>query len=79
MNYVFDNVYTIRIKITNDKWINVHNVYNVSFNFYMTRNALIIIENEFKQSMLNQSIKLNYQSIFNFAWFWNFFKLSKIV
>jgi hypothetical protein len=44
MNYVFDDVCTIRIKIMNYKWINVHNVYIVSLNFYTTRNALIVIE-----------------------------------
>jgi hypothetical protein len=44
MNYVSDDVYTIRIKMTNNKWINVHNVYNVSFSFYTTRNALTIIK-----------------------------------
>ncbi len=44
MNYVFDDVCTIRIKMTNNKWINVYNVYNVSFNFYTTRNALIVIK-----------------------------------
>jgi hypothetical protein len=44
MNYVFDDVCTIRIKMTNNKWINVHNVYNVSLNFYTTKNALTIIK-----------------------------------
>jgi hypothetical protein len=44
MNYVFDDVCTIRIKMTNNKWINVHNVYNVSLNFYTTRSALIVIK-----------------------------------
>jgi hypothetical protein len=44
MNYVFDDVCTICIKMTNNKWINVHNVYNVSFNFYTTRSALTIIK-----------------------------------
>jgi hypothetical protein len=43
MNYVFENVCTIRIKMTNNKWINVHNVDNISFNFNTTRNALIVI------------------------------------
>jgi hypothetical protein len=43
-NYVFDDVCTIRIKMTNNKWINVHNVYNVSLNFHTTRNALIVIK-----------------------------------
>ncbi len=44
MNYVFDDVCTIRIKMTNNKWINVHNVYNVSLNFYTTRSALTIVK-----------------------------------
>jgi hypothetical protein len=44
MNYVFDDVCTIRIKMTNNKWINVYNVYNISFNFYTTRSALIVIK-----------------------------------
>jgi hypothetical protein len=44
MNYVFDDVCTIRIKMTNNKWINVHNVYNVLLSFYTTRNALIVIK-----------------------------------
>jgi hypothetical protein len=44
MNYVFDDVCTIRIKMTNNKWINVHNIYNVSLSFYTTRNALVVIE-----------------------------------
>ncbi len=44
MNYVFDDVCTIRIKMKNNKWINVHNVYNVSLNFYTTCNALIVIK-----------------------------------
>jgi hypothetical protein len=44
MNYVFDDVCTIRIRMTNSRWINVHNVYNVSLSFYTTRSALTIIE-----------------------------------
>jgi endonuclease/exonuclease/phosphatase family metal-dependent hydrolase len=44
MNYVFDDVCTIRIRMTNNRWINVHNVYNVSLSFYTTRSALTIIE-----------------------------------
>jgi hypothetical protein len=44
MNYVFDDVCTIRIKMTNNKWINVHNIYNVSLSFYTTRSALTIIK-----------------------------------
>jgi hypothetical protein len=44
IRYVFDDVCIIRIKMTNNKWINVHNVYNVSLNFYTTRSMLIVIE-----------------------------------
>jgi hypothetical protein len=44
MNYVSSDVCTIRIKMTNNKWINVHNVYNVSLSFYTTRSALIVIK-----------------------------------
>jgi hypothetical protein len=44
INYVFDDVCTIRIKMTNNKWINIHNVYNASLNFYTTRSALIVIK-----------------------------------
>jgi hypothetical protein len=44
VSFVFDDVCIIRIKIVNDKWINVHNVYNVSFNFYTTRNTFATIE-----------------------------------
>ncbi len=44
VNYVFDDVCIIRIKIANKKWINVHNVYNASLNFYALRNSLTIIE-----------------------------------
>jgi hypothetical protein len=44
MNYVSDDVCTIRIKMTNNRWINVHNIYNVSLNFYTTRSALVVIK-----------------------------------
>jgi hypothetical protein len=44
VNYVFDDVCIIRIKIANEKWINVHNVYNASFDFYASRSSLTIIE-----------------------------------
>jgi hypothetical protein len=44
VNFVFDDVCIIRIKVVNDKWINVHNVYSVSLNFYTTRSILATIE-----------------------------------
>jgi hypothetical protein len=44
VDYVFDDVCIIRIKIANEKWINVHNVYNASLNFYASRSSLTIIE-----------------------------------
>jgi hypothetical protein len=44
VDFVIDDVCIIRIKVVNDKWINVHNVYNVLLNFYKTRNILATIE-----------------------------------
>ncbi len=44
VDFVFDDVCIIRIKVVNDKWINVHNVYNVSLNFYTTRSIFATIE-----------------------------------
>jgi hypothetical protein len=44
VSFVFDNVCIIRIKVVNDKWINVHNVYNVSLSFYATRSISAIVE-----------------------------------
>ncbi len=44
VDYVFENVCIIRIKIANEKWINVHNVYSASLDFYASRNLLTIIE-----------------------------------
>jgi hypothetical protein len=70
INYVFDDVCTICIKMTNNKWINVHNVYNVSFSFYKTRNALIVIE--IVKNCLNDDEKHNLLKDFNLHHFlWN--------
>jgi hypothetical protein len=44
IRYVFNDVCIIRIKMTNNRWINVHNVYNVSLSFYTTRSMLVVIE-----------------------------------
>jgi hypothetical protein len=38
-----------RIRTTNNRWINVHNVYNVSFNLYASISTLFIIETIKKQ------------------------------
>ncbi len=42
--YVSDDVCIIRIKMTNNRWINVHNVYSVSLSSYTTRSVLVVIE-----------------------------------
>jgi hypothetical protein len=66
MNYVLNDVCTIRFKMTSNKWINVHNVYNVSLNFYTTRNALIIIKtvndylNDDEEDILLNDFNLHY-------------------
>jgi hypothetical protein len=44
IRYVFDDVCIIRIKMTNNRWINVHNVYSVSLSSYTTRSVLVVIE-----------------------------------
>jgi hypothetical protein len=66
MNDVFNDICTIYIKRTNNKWINVHNVYNVSFNFYTTRNELIVIKivksclNNDEKHILSKNFCLHY-------------------
>jgi hypothetical protein len=70
MNYVFNDVCTIRIKMTNNKWINIHNVYNVSLNFYTTRSALIVIKTV--KDCLNDDEKHILLKDFNLHhFFWN--------
>jgi hypothetical protein len=66
MNYVFDDLCTIRIKMTKNKWINVYNVYYVSLNFYTTRSALIVIEivkdylNDDEKHILSENFNLHH-------------------
>jgi hypothetical protein len=42
--FASENVYFFRIRTANDRWINVHNVYNVSFNSYASISTLFVIE-----------------------------------
>jgi hypothetical protein len=44
MNFSFDDVCTLRLRIVDDRVINIHNVYNSSFIFYISRVVLIVIE-----------------------------------
>jgi hypothetical protein len=47
--FASENVCFFRIRTTNDRWINVHNVYNVSFNSYASISTLLVIETIKKQ------------------------------
>jgi hypothetical protein len=42
--FASENVCFFRIRTINDRWINVHNVYNVSFNLYASILTLSVIE-----------------------------------
>jgi hypothetical protein len=42
--FASENVYFFRIRTANDRWINVHNVYNDSFNSYASISTLLVIE-----------------------------------
>jgi hypothetical protein len=64
MNYVLNNVCITRMKMTNNKWINVHNVYNVLFNFYTTCSVLIVI----KTIISWLCILFHYMSFFSDNW-----------
>jgi hypothetical protein len=44
MNFSFDDVCTLKWRIIDDRVINIHNVYNSSFIFYILRVVLIVIE-----------------------------------
>jgi hypothetical protein len=43
------NVCFFRFRTTNDRWINMHNVYNISFNSYTSISTLFVIETIKKQ------------------------------
>ncbi len=42
--FAFENVCSFRIRIANDRWINVHNVYNASSNSYAIIGILLFIK-----------------------------------
>jgi hypothetical protein len=44
MNFSFDDVCTLRLRIIDDRVINIHNVYNSSLIFYILRAILIVIK-----------------------------------
>jgi hypothetical protein len=44
MNFSFDDVCTLKLRIVEDRVINIHNVYNSSFIFYFSKVVLIVIE-----------------------------------
>jgi hypothetical protein len=44
MNFSFDDVCTLRLRIVDDRAINIHNVYNSSLIFYISRFSLTVIE-----------------------------------
>jgi hypothetical protein len=44
MNFSFDDVCTLKLRIVDDRVINIHNVYNSSFIFYILRIVLTVIE-----------------------------------
>jgi hypothetical protein len=44
MNFSFDDVYTLKIRIVDDRVINIHNVYNSSLIFYFSKVVLIVIK-----------------------------------
>jgi hypothetical protein len=44
MNFSFDDVCTLRLRIVDDRVINIHNIYNSSFIFYISKIVLIVIK-----------------------------------
>ncbi len=44
MNFSFDNVCTLKLRNVDDRVINIHNVYNSSFIFYISKVVLIVIK-----------------------------------
>ncbi len=63
------NVCFFRIRTANDRWINVHNVYNVSFSSYALMTTLLVIET--MKRRLNDEKKhivLNDFNLHHFLW-----------
>jgi ribosomal protein L31E len=42
--FALKNVCFFRFRTANDRWINVHNIYNVSFSSYASTSTLLVIE-----------------------------------
>jgi hypothetical protein len=55
INYALKNVCFFRLRTANDRWINIHNVYNASSDFYVSRFTLSIVKTLERQ--LNDSEK----------------------
>jgi hypothetical protein len=66
MNFSFDDVCTLEIRIVDDRVINIHNVYNSSLIFYISRVVLIVIEtiksklNDEKEHVLLKDFNLHH-------------------
>ncbi len=66
MNFSFDDVCTLILRIVDDNVINIHNVYNSSLIFYISRIVLIVIKtiknklNDEKKHILLKDFNLHY-------------------
>jgi hypothetical protein len=68
MNFSFKNVYTLKLKIIDDRIINIHNVYNSSFIFYTFKIVLIalkIMKNKFINEKKTHFVKRFQSSSFD--------------
>jgi hypothetical protein len=63
MNFSFDDVCTLKLRIVDDRVINIHNVYNSSLIFYISKVVLIVIETI--KSKLNDEKKHIFLKDFN--------------
>jgi hypothetical protein len=67
--FASENVCFFRIRSANDRWINVHNVYNISFSSYTSMTVLLAIET--MKRRLNDEKKhivLNNFNLHHFLW-----------
>ncbi len=71
MYFSFKNVCTLKLKTIDDRIINIHNVYNLSFTFYTFKIDLIVFKtvknkliNEKKHILLFQFSSFNVKKIF---------------
>jgi hypothetical protein len=69
------NVYFFRIRTTNDRWINIHNVYRVSSNSYASMTTLFVIKtikrqlNDEKKHIILKNFNSHYSLWSDFAKF----------